>query len=494
VTGLAPVDDHPARPEPDLATASVAWTEQWLDRDVGLVWNPVGSYDEEAPPRSVHLLPQSAWLALGLLARDRPGDRATAGAVIEALLAGQYDEPGTIWHGTFRRFWETPHPAPGAVEWVDYDPNWRHFIGTTFALALRRFADRVGDALADRMAAAIRLAVEGEPPDRVQPSYSNIALMRAWLEVEAGTRENRAEWVAQGERLGEAVAERFARFGAFDEYNSPTYYGIDLYALGLWCREPVSASLAEQGEVMERALWEDTAALYHAGLRNQCGPFSRSYGTDMRRYAATIGLWVWEALGAELAPYPSLAASFDHSHDTTIGPAVALLGADVPAAAEPHLRAFQGERMVEREISDRPPRVATAWLAEGCSIGAERNQLGVYATGQFMPATIHWREGTLRVEHHGSTSAVAAPGRLTVSTQPHHREGPRPLQLVVEAPGADPAACAGGRLRLPGAELVLTGPGADDATASERDDQRLAVRLPPPSGPATYELEVVELR
>jgi hypothetical protein len=474
----------------DLATATLAWTEQWLDPDIGLLWNPEGSFDEVAPPRSIHLVPQSAWFALGLLARDGPGDRSTAAAVIDRLLDTQYDEPGSVWHGTFRRFHETPDPRPGAVEWVDYDPNWRQFIGTTFALVLRRFGDRIDDALAARIGAAIRSAIEGEPPERVQPSYSNIALMRAWLEVEAGHREGVGAWIERGEALGRAVAERFGRFGAFDEYNSPTYYGIDLYALALWAREPVSSELAALGIRMERVLWEDTASFHHAGLRNQCGPFSRSYGTDMRRYAALLGLWIWDAIGADRAPYPQLDRPFDHSHDTTMGPLVALVGSQVPPAVALHLRGFQGERTVERVIGDAPERVVTAWLGHDLMIGAEAGDLPVYAMGQFMPATIHGASVTLRVEHHGPTSARAAPGRLDLRVRPHHRRGGQPVRMVVEVPAGGEVDARDGRWQLPGLSLEVHGPNAADAVAARRSIGTWEIEVPAASGARDYVITV----
>jgi hypothetical protein len=473
----------------DLAREALAWTERWFDPEVGLLWNPEGAFDEEAPPRSVHLIPQSAWFALGLLGRDEPGDRATAAAVIEALLADQYDEPGTVWHGTFHRFHESPAPRPGAVEWVDYDPNWRQFVGTTFALTLRRHAARIDPALASRMEAAIRLAVVGEPPDRVQASYSNIALMRAWLEVEAGEREGRREWVQRGEELGRAVVERFGQHGAFDEYNSPTYYGVDLYALALWCREPVSAELRGGGAAVEAALWRDVARWYHAGLRNVCGPFTRSYGLDMARYAGLLGLWVWDALGRDRAPYPDLGGPFEHSHDTTMGPVVAELGAAIPPEATRALRGFDGEHTVEQVISEELGRLATGWLAPGVMLGGERGLLGTYAMGQYMPVTAHWPGGALRVEHHAPTSATASPGRLLVEVQPHHREGPKPVELVVQDPRLDAGAWTGTGLQLSGLTLEVRGPGVSDARAVA-EPSGLRVTIPPQADARTYEIVV----
>ena len=193
-----------------LAERATQWADEAWDETRGLLWNPVGSFDDYGlPPRSTHMVPQSAWYAVGLLAR---GDTARAERVLGELCALQYDRPGAVWDGTFARFAEWPEPpATGAVEWVDYDPNWRQFVGTTFAVMLEMF--EVPSETAPRLV-PIHHAIAGEPEDRVAPSYSNIAPMKAWLE--------------RDETYATAVVDCFDEFGAFEEYGSPTYYGIDL--------------------------------------------------------------------------------------------------------------------------------------------------------------------------------------------------------------------------------------------------------------------------
>ena len=101
--------------------------------------------------------------------------------------------------------------------------------------------------LVGRIDRALRLAVEGEHGEadgrRIPDSYSNIALMQAYVEVEAGHRLDEPTWVAAGEDRARRAVARFDRHGAFDEFNSPTYHGIDLKALGLWRGHSSSAVL-----------------------------------------------------------------------------------------------------------------------------------------------------------------------------------------------------------------------------------------------------------
>jgi hypothetical protein len=362
-----------------VPSSSSSWADQWWDEERGLLWNPPGSFDDDGVDGlSVHMTAQSAWYAVDLLQRGLD-DRAHR--VIDELIALQYDEPGTPWHGTFARVAESPRPREGAVEWVHYDPNWRQFVGTTFRLIEKTFGLDLHEP--------IDLAIAGEPPDRVPPSYSNIALMRAWLE--------------EDETYAAEVLRLFSENGAFAEYGSPTYYGIDLYALALWRLHPPTPKFAEWGRAIESDLWRDIARWYHPGLRNLCGPFSRAYGMDMTRYVALLGMWLPEPVLPDVEPYA-------HSHDLLLRPVVELLG-----GGPDHLELGSG--LVSQRISD--DRVATGWLGDDVMMGGEEG--GRWrAQGQYHPATVHWADGDggcawLRVRSpHLVAALVPAAGVLEV--------------------------------------------------------------------------------
>jgi hypothetical protein len=440
-------------PDDDVGAVATAWMDEWLDADAGLLWNMPGSYDELCAPRSIHLVPNSAWYAVGLLRRGGPGDVERAARTIHAICATQYDAPGTVWHGTFARFLEWPAPSGDAVMWVDYDPNWRQFVGTTFALVLGELATALPAATVDAARAAIALAVDGEPEGRVPASYSNIALMKAWLDVEAGR-------TAEGEAFAEEVITLFRRHGAFLEYGSPTYYGIDLYALALWRSRSSSAALRAWGEEMEDALWRDVARWYHPGLRNLCGPYARAYGMDMTSYAALLGLWMWDALGEPgVAPFPSTAGPFEHSHDLCLGPCVSLLGSRVPPDVLPALTRPPTTHHIEQVIDDDLGFVATGWLTEDLMVGGARGG-GARASGQYHPATVHWRApdgtvGWLRLVHEGPLDAtVRDGGALEVTTSDHKRRGPCDTTVVSSHPGTFTAE----RWTFPGLTIDVHGP------------------------------------
>lgn len=388
-----------------------AWADESFDPDVALVWNPPGSLDDEGvPPRSLHQIPQSAWYLLDLLER---GDAETAARVADALLAIQYADPGTPWDGTFARFLEWPHPAGGAVEWEDYDPNWRQFVGISFALALRRHRSLLGDDLAGRLEASIESAVDGEQASaRLHWHYTNIALQHAWLLVEAGRTE-------AGEALAEQIWSHWSEHRAFPEYNSPTYDGVDLWALALWRGHCDSDVLRQHGAEMEAGLWTTVADRFHAGLGNIAGPYTRAYGLDCARHVAKVAV-VMDTSGIDGAPLPPALTAASHSHDLLSIPALRLAPSAIPAAARANLEDFTGERRVEQVITTWPTRrESTAWLGDDLMIGAEDGESNWSGWYQFVAGTVHWRRtdgsiGVLRYVPDGPPRGVAEAGVLRV--------------------------------------------------------------------------------
>lgn len=471
-----------------LAEESLEWSNQWWSDDdslldVGLAGKPI--------------VRDSCWYALGLLLRDAPGDTSRARRIIDAVLAAQFDEPGAAFHGTFPRWIGEPRPPADSPQmWRDYDPNWRQFIGTTLALILDEYSERLAPDQIARIDRAIRLAVMGEPNERCSASYTNIALMKAALLTWAGDRYGEAGWVAYGEEFGQAVYDLFQQTGAYDEYNSPTYYGVNLYALAFWRRYARSEKLAQMGAAMEAALWRDVARYYHAGLRNICGPFTRSYGMDMPHYGALLGLSIWLGVGRGHAPFPVAPGLFDHCHDFIFGAPFALVGTEIPGDALPHFTAFSGARAIRQPITRTPERTATAWLTDNLMLGAESTPLDDYAffkpSDQFHPVTMHWRTpdgrvAWLRLRHIGPVDATAAPGSLTIAGTVEaglaERFGAQHREWVFEVflpGGTDGVQVSAEQWALPGLHVKVTS--NLPAMHTEKEGQRLRLIYPVADG------------
>ncbi len=211
--------------------------------------------------------------------------------------------------------------------------------------------------------------------------------MKAWLEIECG------------ELVGNDVRERglayatkihagFSTHRTFAEYNSPTYYGINFFALGLW--QNFSQDLGQMGEEINRALWSDLSRYYHAGMKNLCGPWSRAYGMDMQHYVAAVGLWIWAATNREVAPFPATTRQLMHAHDFCLGPLAALSAVAIPDSVRPNFFRFEDTRQISQQIATAPARQADAYLAPDIMIGLESSARSFRGGDQYHPLTIHW--------------------------------------------------------------------------------------------------------
>jgi hypothetical protein len=375
----------------ELLEESMRLENAYWDNNAKLIENP----RPQAVHSSAYLVRESSWYALALLLRDAPGDRQRAEEILTTVLDQQYCVPADPWFGTFRRSPEEPLPAPGSAMWESYDPNWREFIGTTFAMILIKFPDRISLATAQRMYASIDRAVEGEiKQKRLAPTYSNVALMHSFLWSFAAEHNHRQDWRRQSAHWSAEVYRLFRRHDAFNEYNSPTYYGVDIYALALWSSYGATPPMRAMGRRMEARLWREIADYYHPGLRNLCGPYDRAYGIDMENYVSLLGVWMRSFANAKAAPLPAISAAADHVADIWFAPHVTLLSPRIPRDAMKKLVDFQGEHGLRKRVEG--PRVVTAWIGQDLMYGGEATgkTRGADPSKQFVPATIHWRTPT----------------------------------------------------------------------------------------------------
>jgi hypothetical protein len=374
----------------ELFQESMELDAQLYDDSVKLVHRP--GYQSSASRTRSYLVRESSWYALGLLLRDGTGDRQRAADVLDAVLKQQYVTPGVKWYGTYRRTPDEPTPTSDAVMWRDYDPNWRHFIGTTFAMILIEFPERVPPELSKRMYEAIDRAIDGEMKEgRLVPSYSNIALMYGFLWNFAAVHDKNDDWQKQSAAWTESVYTLFKKYDSFFEYNSPTYYGVDLYGLALWRDYGSTDRIQKIGSEMESTMWKDIASFYNPLLRNISGPYDRSYGMDMESYVSVVGVWMRTVLDAGVAPLPPIAASTDHVADVWFVPHLAILGTRIPPDALSKMKKFEGDHLLHKRITEE--RVATAWIGRDVVFGGESTNKtkDVGITSQFHPATVQWR-------------------------------------------------------------------------------------------------------
>jgi hypothetical protein len=397
---------------------------------------------------------ETSYYALALLFRDAPGDRERASEALDAVLKQQYVTAGVRWFGTFKRTPEEPDPTPNAVMWRDYDPNWREFIGTTLEMILIEYPDRISPALSQRLYGAIDLAIEGEIAERrLVPTYTNPALMYGALWDFAATHDKRADWQKQSEEWRLSVYNLFKKYDSFNEFNSPTYDGVDLFALALWRDYGSTRQIQAMGTEMESALWEDISNFYQPDFHNMSGPYDRSYGMDTETAdgeASGVVELKRYAVDEHGVPLPAVIDSKGPGFSFQM----AILGTRIPDDAMLRLQKFQGEHLVRRQITDE--RVATAWIGKHVIFGGEATSKtrDVGRKSQFHPVTVQWRTpsgeiGWIQVVQSPMIDATADKDGLTISTTGN-------IRIRIHAKGLDAAKVSQKSWDLPGLTIVAT--------------------------------------
>lgn len=433
-----------------LVNQSMFMMDRFYDDEFALL----RSFEDDA---SEHGTRGSAHYALGLLIRQEPGDVERAVRVLHKVLDYQYDAPEEIYHGTFATQTNEEHPpaghyawksfAPGTAYflertfekvsaqfihnlqqendlmkegadakqlkelfytsvnavlppvWISYDPNWREFIACACAIATAEFAALLPDTLIHRMDEAMERAVQGSVDRRrsdVIPMNTNIELMHIFITHYYGHRFQRTDWIQHADAQAESLLQEFEQFGGtFAEFNTTTYYGVDLAVLGMFRKYAVTERMTEIAHSIEHGLWNNIALYYNANLENLSGPFARAYDMEMREHSS-IGVFLYLLLGEGYEYLTGM--NCESGHD----PMIALLGVDVPEEAVPYFKAHQGDRLVQKQFMELCERsdpkanrnlcTASAWIGETRMMGAMSGSRNT--NGQMHPATIHWQTET----------------------------------------------------------------------------------------------------
>lgn len=330
------------------------------------------------------------------------------------------------------------------------------------------YSDLLGADLVTRIEDALEIAAVGEmrrngtypAGDNLVPAYSNPALMRCLVVGWIGARRADATLVAYADDQARLLLELFFGpggtngssteqvGGTLSEYNAPTYYGMDVWALAahLAYGPPRAAMTAAAARVL-RALWDDVAAHYNPYLRNLAGPYDRAYTRDMTAHSAVLSLWWWGLFGRAHGPQAPLGDA-DLLYDVSQGAALALvmdvaaryISNDTAAKLTAPAERWAGARLLNRTIYSSldadadapPPRVATSWVSAEVMIGAESlaEPDGANRGAQFVPAIVHWASDPARTPAPYVGFFSLYPSATTIDAA----AGPGPGQLHVAYP------------------------------------------------------------
>ena len=359
------------------------------------LWDPERGMDRYAPGvvpgvdiSSLHLHAVRE-TANGAFLDLQDGNVERAVIALRNVLALQYPLSDRPWSATFPTSAEQPEP-PGddAVEWVHYDPNWRQFLGVTLALCAIVHGPSLPTDVVTGINEALRRCVAGEPADRIPRWYTNPFLMHAWLQGHVAAMTGDVELRAVSHMRLAVPMERLLRYGDVDEYNSPTYDGIDLLALGLWAKHPPTAGFADAASTMLPAIGARISKLYHRRFGTSCGPYIRAYGLAPAEYVSLSGL-LYSVCGEppELVLPSPITADTVHVHDLYFLPLLEHLA----PVLTPHLTLT--DVAVERRHAQRfGTSVAESLLRPDLAIGWDQGRRHEASLSQYVPFTAHVAE------------------------------------------------------------------------------------------------------
>jgi hypothetical protein len=371
------------------------------------------------------------------------------------------DDFNAPWYGTYKLSPDQPDPTldsglyPPEI-YTTYDPNWRDFIGTQLIQILSEFPHLLSAPLITSIEDSLEIAAVGSmrrngsyptEDDNLTIGYTNPAMMRALLCEYIGMRRQNSTFTSFAEDQGRQILELFQREGAetLSEYNAPTYYGIDVWALGAQIKYGGSnSSMTAAAHYILPRMMGDLAEHYNGYLGNVVGPYDRAYTRDITQHSAVLSLVLWGLWGRDKTTQPKKMES-DLLFDVAQGAAIALVLDGVkpllPAGVEEAFttRDLVGEprwlnRTVYDDLDGGEGRIVTSWISKELMIGGQQLDEEENRGDQFVPAIVHWAGDK---EHKpyplntffslypsaSSIHAVASPNHLSISYPNRTQEG-----------------------------------------------------------------------
>ncbi|RAR14440.1 hypothetical protein DDE83_002208 [Stemphylium lycopersici] len=256
------------------------------------------------------------------------------------------DDFDAAWYGTFKLSPDQPDPTPDSPYYPPeiyktYDPNWREFIGTQLIQVVEEFQHLLSPALITSIEDSLEIAAIGgmrrngtfPEDDNLTIGYSNPAMMRALVVGWIGARRNNSTYTTYANDQGTQILQLFQLDGAdtLSEYNAPTYYGIDTWALGAQLKYgPPDTPMTAAAAYILPAVWQDLGAHFNGYLGNTVGPYDRAYTRDITMHSSVLSLCLWGLWGRAATPQPPKTEG-DLLYDVAQGAAIALRAWNKPS-------------------------------------------------------------------------------------------------------------------------------------------------------------------
>lgn len=274
------------------------------------------------------------------------------------LFAAQDSNEGSPTYGNFR--WRT---ADAGVT----DRNAVEFVSQALGPVALQSSEEFSPSFKQQLDSVATAAIAGIRRHNVPVTYTNVYLMKCVNLLLLGRYRHDPDAVATGRRLLDAWRQ-YTQANGIAEFDSPTYYAVDLNTLVEGARYAASPEDRAALHSVLDYFWNDIAANYLPSAHKLTGPYSRDY--DFVSGYGDLNNWVAEAgwLGS------SYAAPLKNLQDVFILDNSRPGGYHVPAQTT--RTAFSGERNVISTWDPVPTHVRWNWLNTSISVGCANGSYG----------------------------------------------------------------------------------------------------------------------
>ncbi|MDD4922824.1 MAG: hypothetical protein PHS30_10165, partial [Bacteroidales bacterium] len=233
------------------------------------------NYHTDALSGNFHNVRSSLNYAVNLLDLGDKQYTQRAFDVIEKTISLQDQDPNSKSLGVWPYFMEEPLATKKAP--IDY--NWADFNAVSLLEVWMYHQDEIPNNLKPAIKKALILAAKSVQKRNVEPGYTNIAIMGAYVTYTVSHLFNLPEMKIYAKNRLDAFYSYTLSKGGFSEYNSPTYSIVALDELSRMKRHIVEPLAKQKIDSLYSIGWAMIARHYHQPTGQWAGPHSRSYGT-----------------------------------------------------------------------------------------------------------------------------------------------------------------------------------------------------------------------
>lgn len=249
------------------------WNERY-DPEVCMIKEPLHSpgYHTTLKGGWVHPTRNSLTYAVALLDSGIEEYRLRAIHILEKVISLQDKDPDSLTYGIWPWFYEEPLEKMSPPDW-----NWANFCGKELLQVALDHFDRISGDLRRKIRDSIYHACKSIIKRNVGPSYTNIAIMGAYVTLLAGEIFNWEDVFNYGKDLLRRIYDYTRYHGAFTEYNSPTYTMTAIEDISRIMSHIKDVESLKIADYLNNVAWKCTAIHFHPPTGQWAGPHSRCY-------------------------------------------------------------------------------------------------------------------------------------------------------------------------------------------------------------------------